>query len=463
MRSEGDEVNGEGRAETARDTIAAVSTASGRAAIAIVRLSGPASGAVLDAVAGGRPAPRRAAFRAFRAPATGELIDRGLALWFPGPASATGEDAAELHVHGGRAVVAAILDAALAVPGVRAAEPGEFTRRAFLAGRLDLAETEGLADLIEAETEAQRRQAIRQSEGALGAVVDGWRARLIGAMALVEAGIDFSDEDDVPAAARADARTEISELVRDLKSALADTRAERLREGFRVAILGAPNAGKSSLLNALARRDVAIVTDIPGTTRDVVEVHLDLGGYPVIVADTAGLRETEDVVEREGVRRAHAAAERADLVLWVAEVGSGAEPASGFAAPAWRIDAKADRLPGWPAVTAPDAAPAGFTARFRTSTLDVATVDPLLAALADAARDGLGGAEHVGLTRARHRAVLAAVTADLGRALAEWDALPDELIAEALRRSAVELGRIAGRIGVEDVLDRLFASFCIGK
>ncbi|GBD49273.1 tRNA modification GTPase TrmE [Methylopila sp. Yamaguchi] len=415
-------------------------------------MSGPAAGLALDRIAGGRPAPRVAAFRALRHPGTGELLDRGLALWFPGPASATGEDAAELHLHGGRAVVAAVLEATLAVDGVRIAEPGEFTRRAFLAGKLDLAETEGLADLIDAETQGQRRQAIRQSEGALSAIVDGWRDRLIAAMALVEAGIDFSDEDDVPAAARVQARGEIAALAHDLDAALADTRAERLREGFRIAIVGAPNAGKSSLLNALARREAAIVTDIPGTTRDVVEVHLDLDGYPVILADTAGLRATDDLVEREGVRRATARAADAELVLWMRESASPDEmlaPSTGGAL--WTIASKADltsAAPEW--------------ADWSISTHTGAGLDDLVAALGAAARDGLGG-DHVGLTRARHRDAIQAAGVEMRVALDHWETLPDEFLAERLRRAATELGRVAGRVGVEDVLDRLFASFCIGK
>lgn len=443
----------EPRALAARDTIAAVSTAPGRAAIAVVRLSGPAAGLVLDRIAGGRPEPRLAAFRALRHPATGELLDRGLALWFPGPASATGEDATELHLHGGRAVVAAVLDAVLAVDGVRAAEPGEFTRRAFLAGKLDLAETEGLADLIDAETQAQRRQAIRQSEGALSAIVDGWRDRLIAAMALVEAGIDFADEDDVPAAARAQAKGEIDVLARDLDAALADTRGERLREGFRIAIVGAPNAGKSSLLNRLARREAAIVTDVPGTTRDVVEVHLDLDGYPVIVADTAGLRATSDMVEREGVLRATARAAEADLVLWLRDPAS----PDGMSAPStggalWTIASKADLTPDAPA-----------WADRSISTLTGAGLDDLVAALGNAARSGLGDDDHVGLTRARHRDAIQAAGVELRATLDHWETLPDELLAERLRRAATELGRITGRVDVEDVLDRLFTSFCIGK
>lgn len=418
----------------------------------MIRVSGPAAGETLDALAGGRPEPRRASFRAIRTASDGALIDRGLALWFPGPASATGEDMAELHLHGGRAVIAAALDALLALPGVRAAEPGEFTRRAFLAGRLDLAEAEGLGDLLAAETEAQRRQAVLQSEGGLSTVVGRWRERLVGAMALIEAGIDFSDEEGVPATVRAEARGDLTALSQDIAAALADTRAERLRDGFRIAIVGPPNAGKSSLLNALARRDVAIVTDAPGTTRDVIEVHLDLGGYPVIVADTAGLRDAEDLAEREGVRRAAARAEAADLVLWIEDVAAPSPPPPFGARIVWRVANKTDLAPG---------APAGADHRISVRTGD--GLDRLLAGLGEAARNTLGAGEDVGLTRARHREALRAVALALDEALRGWDGLPDELLAELLRRAATELGRITGRIGVEDVLDRVFAAFCIGK
>jgi tRNA modification GTPase len=436
-----------------RDTIAAVSTAPGRAAIAIVRISGPEAGTALDTIAGPRPEPRRASVRAVRDPRDARLIDRGLALWLPGPGSATGEDMAELHLHGGRAVVTATLDALFACPGVRAAEPGEFTRRAVLAGRMDLAEAEGLADLLAAETEAQRRQAMLQAEGALSAVVERWRERLVGAMALVEAGIDFSDEDGVPAEARAQAREVIGALLADMSDALADSRAERLRDGFRVAIVGPPNAGKSSLLNALARRDVAIVTDIPGTTRDVLEIHLDLDGFPVILADTAGLRETEDAIELEGVRRAAARAEAADLALWIEDAtATGDAPPTLSAAALWRVANKID--------LAPEAA---LDADHRLSARTGAGLDALITALGRAAGDALEAGEDVGMTRARHREALTAVSASLAEALDGWDELADELLAELLRRASDDLGRITGRIGVEDVLDRVFSSFCIGK
>lgn len=436
-----------------RDTIAAVSTAAGKAAIAVLRVSGPQAGPALDALAGGRPQPRRASLKTLRDPRDGSTIDRGLALWFPGPASATGEDMAELHLHGGRAVVAAALDALLSLPGMRAAEPGEFTRRAFAAGRLDLVEAEGLADLLAAETDAQRRQALRQSEGELSRRLDGWRDRLLGAMALVEAGIDFSDEDDVPAQVRAQARDDVALLARELSATLRETRGERLRDGFQVAILGRPNVGKSSLLNALARREVAIVTDAPGTTRDVLEVHLDLDGLPVVIADTAGLREADDAAEREGVRRAAARGETADLALWIEDATAGHDAPPPFASAAiWRVANKIDLAPG----AAPDAS-------HRISARSGEGVAELVDAIGRACRVELGGGEHLGLTRARHRDAIGAAARAVEAALAEWETLPDELLAERLREAATEFGRITGRIGVEDVLGRVFAEFCIGK
>lgn len=437
----------------ARDTIAAVSTAQGKAAIAVIRLSGPEAGGAIEALAGPRPEPRRASLRAIRDPRDGAEIDHGLVLWFPGPASATGEDMAELQLHGGRAVIAAALDAVLALPGLRAAEPGEFTRRAFVAGRMDLVEAEGLADLLAAETEGQRRQALRQSSGALSARLDGWRGKLLGAMALVEAGIDFSDEDGVPAEVRTAARSEIEALSAEIAAALADTRAERLREGFQVAILGRPNVGKSSLLNALARREVAIVTDAPGTTRDVLEVHLDLDGLPVVIADTAGLREAEDLAEQEGVRRAAARAETADLALWIEDAARPSDQPPAFASAAiWHVANKID--------LAPDAA---SDADHRISVRTGEGLAELIAALGRAGHASLGAGEHAGLTRARHRDALGAVARALKEALEGWETLPDELLAERLRTAATELGRVTGRIGVEDVLGRVFSEFCIGK
>ena len=300
-------------------TIFALSSGRPPAAIAVVRVSGPRAGDAITALGGKLPEPRRAALRRLRDGDT--LLDEALVLWFPGPNTETAEDMAELHLHGGRAVVAAVLSRLGRLPGFRPAEAGEFTRRAFANGRLDLTAVEGLGDLVFAETEAQRAQAMRQFSGALSGRADAWRSRLIEALALIEARIDFSDQ-DVPDDLVSPALHVARELVEEIEKTLADEhRGERLREGLTVAIAGPPNAGKSSLLNRLARREAAIVSPYAGTTRDVIEVHLDLGGYPVTLLDTAGVRESEDPVEQEGVRRAKARAETADLVLWVVEAG----------------------------------------------------------------------------------------------------------------------------------------------
>jgi tRNA modification GTPase len=316
-----------------RDTIFALSSGRPPAAIAVIRVSGPRAGFALEQLIGRVPAPRRASLARVRDPASAEVIDEGLALWFPGPRSETGEDMAELQVHGGRAVIAAVLGALAKLPGLRPAEAGEFTRRAFENGRMDLTAVEGLADLVAAETEAQRRQAFRQLKGLLGERAESWRQRLIEALALVEAGIDFSDEGDVPQGLLTRALALIGPLAEEIAKAGAG-QGERLREGLRVAIAGPPNAGKSTLFNRLAQRDVAIVSPFPGTTRDVLEVHLDLGGYPVTVLDTAGIREANDPVEREGVRRASEQAAKADLVLWMVDATerNTASPMDQFAA-----------------------------------------------------------------------------------------------------------------------------------
>ena len=311
------------------DTIFALSSGRGPAAIAVIRISGARAGAALRALTGKIPSPRKAALARIRDPETSDLIDEALALWFPAPHSETGEDIAELQLHGGRAVIAAVLDALGRIEGLRPAEAGEFTRRAFENGKLDLTAVEGLADLVAAETQGQRRQALRQLKGALGTPAETWRQRLIQALALVEAAIDFSDEADVQNSAHgnllAPALTIARELEAEIAAALADGgRGERLRDGLVVAIAGPPNAGKSTLLNRLARREAAIVSPYAGTTRDVIEVHLDLGGWPVTLLDTAGIRDTQDPVELEGVRRARERAAGADLVLWVVDAGDSA-------------------------------------------------------------------------------------------------------------------------------------------
>ena len=441
------------------DTIFALSSGGGRAAVAVMRVSGPGAGDALARIGSAPlPAPREAALRRFRRPETGEPIDRGLALWFPGPASATGEDVAEFHVHGGPAVLAALGAALASMPGLRPAEPGEFTRRAFEAGRLDLTQAEGIADLVAAETEAQRRQALGQTEGGLRRLYDGWRDRLLALMAHVEASIDFSDQ-DLGHDPMAEARPRIAALEAEIAAHLDDSRrGERLREGFSIVILGAPNVGKSSILNRLAGRDAAIVSTRAGTTRDVVEVRLDIAGWPLTLADTAGLRESSDEIESEGVRRALARAADADLSLIVFDAALWPETHRQSLAllgdDALAVLNKTDLLTG------PAPATIGGHAARAVSCLTGAGIDALLERLAEeiARRYSAGGAP--ALTRARHREALEECRAALGRAMA---GPADERLAEELRLAARALGRITGRIDVEAVLDLVFRDFCIGK
>ncbi len=436
------------------DTIVALASGAGRAGVAVIRLSGPAAGAALQALtARDLPKPRCATREAFCDPHTGLSLDDGLALWFPGPASFTGEDVAELHVHGGPAVIAAIIDACLTQPDVRIAEPGEYTRRAFENGKLDLAEAEGLADLVDAETEGQRRQALRQRRGALSAVYEGWRGRLIEAAALIEAEIDFPDE-DLPGELSRRAGPLLQTLAADMGRHLDDAhRGERIRDGYRIAIIGPPNAGKSSLLNALAEREAAIVSDIPGTTRDVVEVRLVLAGFPVWVADTAGLREAADAIEAEGVRRALARAEEADLRIAVVEVGQDVPPElqGAIRGGDLLVRSKADQI----------------EAHMSGDMLEVSAVTgiglaQLKSQLEARVAEALGREEAPVLTRARHRRLVEEARAALLRAMPALDT-GAELAAEEVRVAADQIGRLTGRIDVEDLLEEIFSSFCIGK
>jgi tRNA modification GTPase len=434
-----------------QDTIFAPASGAGRAAIAVVRLSGPATRGVLEAMAGGVPAARRMALRALRDPASGEALDRALVVWMPSPGSFTGEDQAELHIHGGLAVRVAVLRALADLPGCRAAEPGEFTRRAFLNGRMDLSAVEGLADLIDAETEAQRRQALRQLEGRLGGLVEGWRGRLIECLALLEAALDFSDEADVAADAEGRAAALARALAGEIAGHLAEAgRGERLREGFTVVIAGPPNAGKSMLLNALGKRDVAIVSEIPGTTRDAIEVRCDLAGLPVTFVDTAGLRETGDPVEREGVARARAHVDTADLVLWLMAPDDGSPAAPLSMAPAIRVATKSDLAP------APPGADLAVSAKTGEG------VPALLDRIAAVLEVSLGAGDAV-ITRERHRQAFETARESLAGAGAALDQGHAELAAEDVRLALRALGRITGRVDVEEILDRLFAAFCIGK
>jgi tRNA modification GTPase len=546
--------------DASRPTIFALSSGRGPAAIAVIRISGSRAGEAMKALCGRIPEPRKAGLSRVRDPQTGEIIDEALGLWFPAPHSETGEDVVELQLHGGRAVIAAVLAALGRMDGLRMAEAGEFTRRGFENGKLDLTAVEGLADLVGAETEGQRRQAFRQMKGLLGNRAETWRQRLIQALALVEARIDFSDEGDVPEDLVAPALTIARELESEIGLALADGgRGERLREGLVVAIAGPPNAGKSTLLNRLAKREAAIVSPYAGTTRDVIEVHLDLGGLPVTLLDTAGIRETEDPVELEGVRRARERAASADLVLWVVDAS---EPAGGSMAqspgsrPSLVPTTAAERramgeppaggpgpseipiavIPGQPALPsgllpapgndgegspAPTPAPpeppiwlvrnkidliqspnvrsepeqqkihsneqilrfnkplkgmvnskltqkselkfSKSELEFNLSASSGDGFEPLLAQLAGYAEAFLAGAEEAVVSRARHRHALEDTLAALRRALERKLAGKEDLLAEELRIATRALGRLTGRVDVEDILDVIFRDFCIGK
>ena len=446
----------------ATDTIYALSSGRPPAAIAVVRISGPRAGDALRALMGRLPAPRQAALARLRDPELGEMVDEALALWFPGPNSETGEDTAELQLHGGRAVIAAVFAALSRIEGLRPAEAGEFTRRAFENGKLDLTAVEGLADLIGAETQAQRRQAFRQMKGLLGDRAESWRKRLIEALALVEARIDFSDEADVPEELVAPALNAAQQLREEIAEALAGAaRGERLRDGLVVAIAGPPNAGKSTLLNRIAKREAAIVSPIPGTTRDVIEVHLDLDGYPVTLLDTAGIRDSADPVEQEGVRRARARAAAADLVLWVVDAGekSPVPPSPAFGQALWLVVNKIDSMNS---CNETNIILDNSVHSFEISAKTGEKLNSLIDSLAAHAAKSLGG-EPALVSRERHRRFLIETQAALDRALAEGPGGREDIIAEELRLAARALGRLTGRVDVEDLLDVIFREFCIGK
>jgi tRNA modification GTPase len=430
-------------------TIAALASGRPPVAVAIIRVSGPDATNAVTALTGKTPPPsRRLSLRSLADPTTGALLDQALVVLFPGPGTATGEDTAEFHLHGGAAVIAGVLDALLALPGIRLAEPGEFTRRAFANGRLDLAEVEGLADLVAAETAGQRSQALALAGGILSRAADSWRERCLAILAEAEAGLDFA-EDEADVAERLDetARHQLLALVTELDRLLADSRrAARIREGLTIAVTGPPNVGKSSLVNALSARDAAIVTAIPGTTRDPIEVPLDLDGAAATLIDTAGLRDTDDPVEREGIARARARAESADLVLHVTDHAPQTPPDSG-----WLILNKTDLRP--PPAELPHHS-------FGVSATTGAGIDTLRSALAAWAADVTRPGEPALLGHARHRAAFADAAAALAEAAASDDAV---LRAEGLRRAVHAFGRIAGRVDVDDVLDRIFSRFCIGK
>jgi tRNA modification GTPase len=439
------------------DSIVALSSGRLPAGVAIIRISGRQSRFVVETIAGTVGPNRVAAYRKLKAP-DGSVLDSGLVIFFAAPESFTGEDIAEFHVHGGRAVVARILETITGFDGVRHAEPGEFTRRAFLNGKLDLVETEALADLVNAETEAQRRFAVQNADGAQSRLYQGWRRRLIHARAMIEAEIDFADEDDVPGSVADTVWSDIRAMVDEIDRHVDGFRAaEIIRDGFEVVILGAPNSGKSSLFNALARRDAAIVTDEPGTTRDLLEVLLDLQGMRVRVTDTAGLRDAAGRIEAIGIEKARAKARDADLLLVLEDM---AEPIPVGAIPAdvvsLRVGTKADLLEGRAGALSP-----GTAYDAVISTRDGTGLEELLAEIGIRASAQIGGAGDILPSRLRHveflnetkRFLLAAATGEYAQ----------ELRAEELRLAADRLGRIVGAVDVEDMLDVIFSQFCIGK
>ncbi len=437
---------------SAADTIYALASGAAAGAVAVLRLSGPRTGEAVRRLTGSLPPPRRASLRRLSA-TDGEILDHALVLWFPGPASYTGEDAAELHLHGGRSVIGGVMEA-LTASGLRQAEPGEFTRRAFLHGKMDLTAAEGIADLIAAETAAQRRQALHQADGGLANLYDGWAERLARLLAHQEAAIEFA-EDGLPTDLDAKARAGAGALRAEIKAHLADARrGELLREGLVFAIIGAPNAGKSSLLNALVGREAAIVSARAGTTRDIVEARLDLAGVPVTLSDTAGLREAGDEIEAEGIKRAERRAQEAQLVITVfaADQPPDAETLRWVGSEVLVLVNKCDLAP------APDAI--ADVPTMAVSAREGIGLSTLRDRLAEAALRLTGAGQGNQLTRPRHRAALTEAVTLLAEA--EGAGLP-ELTSEALRAALFALGRLTGRVGVEEILDIVFRDFCIGK
>ncbi len=447
---------------TVSDTIFAPSSGSQRAGVCVIRVSGSGCAVVLDELVDGPCAPRVACLRVLRNEKGGFALDQCLVLWFPHPSSFTGEDVVELHVHGGRAVVDGCLRALGNLAGFRLAEPGEFARRAFSNGKLDLSEVEGLADLINAQTEAQRRLALRSADGRVRRVYEGWRDRLLGCLAHVEADVDFVDESDVPDDLSGAVTGQLQGLLDDLNSHNLDPRrGDILRDGFRVVLAGLPNVGKSSLLNALANRDAAIVTEVAGTTRDVLEVFMDLGGYPVVFCDTAGLRTSVDVVESIGIQRAVSAVTEADLVVWIC-----------------------DERGEWPDLSLQSTDSDAIWIRNKGDLNPIIESEPQLskisAVVSAQSNEGIGGllaqiehavsarfelTEDMGVSRQRHAECVSKCVEHISGALriARSSGGDAELLAEELRLAARALARISGLIDVEDILDRIFGEFCIGK
>jgi len=447
------------------DTIYALSSGKGRAGVAVIRISGPATNILFQQMCNGALYPRQAHLKSITHPQTGEVLDQALVLWFPAPDSFTGEDVGEFHIHGGSAVIAAVLEAIDCLDGTRMAEAGEFTRRAFYNGKLDLTGIEAISDLVEAETEGQRKQALRQMRGGLSDLLNQWRERLIHTLAYTEAGIDFSEEEDVGEDVNQHMVSNVLSLKNDIAGYLNDNKSgERLRSGLQVVIAGPPNAGKSSLMNALAKRDVAIVSEQAGTTRDVIDVHLDLDGLPVTITDTAGLREISDVVEEEGVRRARASIGNADVILWTTD-GTQAEDAPEFSIDSdqtmIRLRNKSD-IDSHVSNRSPEVPVRGSYEVLNISAKQGLGLEKLVETIAEIAGTLQVAGENAVITRARHRTALTRVVETL-KIILNDPHQAEELIAENLRISTRELGRLTGQVDVEDLLDVIFNDFCVGK
>lgn len=446
---------------SAEDTIFALGSGAGMAGVAVIRLSGPQAGNALSALVGRLPQARKAVAAELRNPANSELIDAGLVLWMPGPGSFTGEDVAELQVHGSRAVVAEVLAALGGMAGLRSAEAGEFSRRAFRNGKMDLVEVEGLGDLVRARTAVQKRQALEHMTGVASRDYEGWRSMLVDCLARVEASVDFIEEEDIARSALAGVQGRLIQLRNEIVAAIADAeRGRAIREGVKVVFAGAPNTGKSSLLNRIARREAAIVSPIPGTTRDVIEVSLDLGGIPVILTDTAGLRTgSADPIEQLGMERAQAEMRGADLTIWVTSpdiANEGIEP--GFDSDTIRVLNKADLVPN----SSHNRNESLEGRYYLASALTGEGISTLLAAIETKVRERFGQREAPVAVRARHLHALERCAKQLNAAI-DSPTEQIEIVAENLRAAAAELGRITGRIDVEDLLDSIFRDFCIGK
>lgn len=444
---------------TASETIYALSTGSTRAGIAVVRLSGSRTAPVVEAMAGPLPSPRQFVVRSLRDGTTGDLLDQGVVVWLPGPRSFTGEDCAEFHLHGSPGVVSAVLHALSLQPNLRPAEPGEFTRRAFSNGKMDLVEIEGLADLLDARTGSQRRQALQQMSGVSSSIFDAWRQDLLVIRADIEAVVDFADEPGVAEIAALGINTRIEQVLGEISRALSrSSTAEVIRDGVRVVLAGYPNTGKSSLLNVLAQREAAIVSDMPGTTRDAIDVMLDLGGIPVVLTDTAGIRNSPvDVVEEEGIRRSRRHIAGADVVIWVYSSDiPGSNIPDGFSHPDFLVHNKAD-LEDQSPVLRDDFNP---TIEISTKTGD--GVADLLAALGDLLKGRYGSVESSLIVSNRQKMVTSRVHEYLSNAL-KLDVAAFEIKAEEIRRASEEIGRLTGRVDVEEWLGVIFSRFCIGK